>query len=355
MKQVKPKVLTVLMAQVLERKAKTQKLVQKAIQPTAQVTAQGIVPKARMLRRVAKRATLIATRRVKLAVQLKRVKPKVLTVLMAPVLELTAKTQKVVQAAIQKPVQVTGPEMTPQARMVLRVAKRATLIATRRVKLAVQLKRVKPKVLTVLMAPVLELTAKTQKVVQAAIQKPVQVTGPEMTPQARMVLRVAKRATLIATRRVKLVEQLKRVTPKVLTVLMAPVLELTAKTQKVVQAAIQGIVQVTVPEARLLARMVQRAMLAATQRVKLAEQVEQLKWIKPKVQMLDRPVRVRQVAQRMALDAMTKPIFRLLTKATAKIKLKVTSIMLAEFRWAALLPCHQGCSRAPKGLHLRAA
>ena len=41
--------------------------------------------------------------------------------------------------------------MTPQARMVLRVAQRETLIATRRVKLAVQVKRVKPKVLTVLL------------------------------------------------------------------------------------------------------------------------------------------------------------------------------------------------------------
>ena len=96
--------------------------------------------------------------------------------------------------------------MTPQARMVLRVAQRETLIATLRVKLVEQLKRVKPKVLTVLMASVLELTAKMQKVVQAAIQKPVQVTGPEMTPQARMVLRVAKRATLTATLGGKLAE-----------------------------------------------------------------------------------------------------------------------------------------------------
>ena len=184
------------------------------------------------------------------------------------------------------------------------------------------------------------------------------MTVRRMAQKARMARKVAKRATLTATRRVKLLEQLKRLKPKVLTVLMAPVLELTAKTQKVVQAAIQVIVQVTVPEARQLARMVQRVMLTATQRVKLAEQVEhveQLKRIKPKVQILDRTVRVRQVAQRMALDAMTTPIFWLLTKATAKIKIRVTSIILAQFPLAALLACHQRRSRAPKGLHLRAA
>ena len=96
--------------------------------------------------------------------------------------------------------------MTPQARMVLRVAQRETLITTRRVKLVEQLKRVKPKVLTVLMASVLELKAKMQKVVQAAIQKAVQVTVPEMTLQARMVQRVAKRATLTATLGGKLAE-----------------------------------------------------------------------------------------------------------------------------------------------------
>jgi len=222
-----------------------------------------------------------------------------------------------------------------------------------------QAKLVKPKVLTALLETVLDLTAKTQKVVQTAIQETVLVTVRRMAQKARMARKVAQRTTLKAMLRIKLVKQVKQ---KVLTALLAQMVELKAKTIVVVQKAIQEAVQVMVPQVRLLVRVVllvaQRAMLAATQRVKLAqqvEQVEQLRRIKPKLQTLDRTVRVRQVAQRMALDAMTKPIFRLLTKATAKIKLKVTSTMLAEFRWAVLLACHQGCSRAPKGLRLRAA
>jgi len=57
-------------------------VVQKAIQWIVQVMVRGMVPEARMSRRVAHRAMLTATRRVKLAVQVKRVKPKVLTVLL---------------------------------------------------------------------------------------------------------------------------------------------------------------------------------------------------------------------------------------------------------------------------------
>ena len=159
--------------------------------------------------------------------------------------------------------------MTPQARMVLRVVQRTTLTATRRVKLAVQVKRVKSKVLTALLETVLDLTAKTQKVVQAAIQGIVQVKARGMALQARMILRAPQRAMLPATRAVKLVKQMKRVKPKELTVPLVQMEDLPAKTQKVLQVATQGTVLLTVPEMKLQAR--------TAQRVKLVKQV------KPKV------------------------------------------------------------------------
>jgi len=88
-----------------------------------------------MVLRVVQRTTLTARRRVK-QVKLKA---------------LTAKPLMVVQAAIQGIVQVKARGMALQARMVLRAPQRAMLPATRTVKLVKQMKRVKPKELTVLL------------------------------------------------------------------------------------------------------------------------------------------------------------------------------------------------------------
>jgi hypothetical protein len=190
------------------------------------------------------------------------------------VLDLPAKTQKVVQKLIQqtvlRTVRVTVKGMPVQAPIVREVALPAALVAMRRVKLVM---RVKPRAL----AQLLDLTAKTQQVpkkafqriVQGIVQTVVQVKAQEMT---RRVLKAAQRAALAAMRRVKLVMQVK---PKALAPPLVHVLDLRAKTQKVAQKAIQGTVRRKVQrvgqvwvqgltlQARILRKVARRSALEA--------------------------------------------------------------------------------------------
>jgi len=83
-----------------------------------------------------------------------------------------------------------------------------------------------------------DLPAKTQKVLQVAIQEIVLVKVRGMASQARLVWTVAQWTTLKAMQRVKLVKQVKQVKqvkPKVLTVLLVQMVELIARTLMVVQ------------------------------------------------------------------------------------------------------------------------